>query len=175
MRKWLLAATICGLAACRPMAGRLLILDLALSDPMLLEKYLTEIVGGIAKPSCVLDLSTAPPDPRLVEQRLLAPAFAARDGEQGVEPGRQRQAVDQPHQQPAADARDREQRAVGRGLLVERDRLLHGNELSEFLCRIAHVTSLARWRANSISRLGVFCVFLVNTLRMTTRCPLAVT
>src|SRR5271170_7630298 len=39
----------------------------------------------------------------------------------------------------------------------------------------AHVTSCARRRASSISRRGVFWVFLVNTRRITTRRPVAVT
>src|SRR5436190_15522841 len=38
-----------------------------------------------------------------------------------------------------------------------------------------HVTSIARFRASSISRRGVFCVFLTNTRTTTTRCPRAVT
>jgi hypothetical protein len=36
------------------------------SDPMALDAYLNEIITGIAKPSCVIDLNDAPPDPKLV-------------------------------------------------------------------------------------------------------------
>src|SRR5207253_6430277 len=38
-----------------------------------------------------------------------------------------------------------------------------------------HGTFLARWRAISSSRAGVFCVFLTKTRKITTRCPTAVT
>ena len=36
------------------------------SDPMALDAYLNLIISGIAKPSCIVDLNEAPPDPKLV-------------------------------------------------------------------------------------------------------------